>query len=360
MKKLKAGIVGATGVVGQQFVVALQDHPWFEIKRLAASERSANQKYGAALKDSKTGAMRWYCEQLPKEKVLKLEVEDASQLDNSDLDIIFSGVDSEVALKLEPGYARTTPVISTAAAFRYDEDTPILIPAVNDEHIELLREQQRRRNWKGFIAPMANCTTIGLVISLKPIQDSFGIERVIMTSMQAVSGAGRSSGVLTLDIIDNVIPFIPKEEDKVQRESAKILGKSSGGKVVPANMRVSCTCTRVNVRDGHTESVSVSTGKECGIEDVKDAMKRFNLGARKAGLPSSPDEMIVVADDPYRPQPRLDRDNCGGMATTVGRMRKDEALDRGIKYVLVTHNTGMGASKGAVLLAELLVKRGFV
>jgi len=360
LKKLKAGIVGATGVVGQQFVVALQDHPWFEIKRLAASERSANQKYGAALRDSKTGATRWYCEQLPKGKVLELDVEDASQLDGSDLDIIFSGVDSDVALKLEPGYARTTPVISTAAAFRYEEDTPILIPGVNDEHIELLREQQRGRNWKGFIAPTANCTTTGLVITLKPIQDAFGIERVIMTSMQAVSGAGRSPGVLTLDIMDNVIPFIPKEEEKVQRESVKILGRCSGGKVVPADMRVSCTCTRVSVRDGHTESVSVSTRRECSIEDVKEAMRGFNLRARKAGLPSSPDEMIVLTDDPYRPQPRLDRDNYGGMATTVGRMREDEALDKGIKYVLVSHNTRMGASKGAVLLAELLVKRGIV
>lgn len=360
MKKLKAGIVGSTGVVGQQFVVALQDHPWFEIERLAASERSAHRNYGAALKDSKTGAMRWYCEQLPKEEILELEVEDAAQLDSSNLDIVFSGVESEIALKLEPDYARTTPVISTAAAFRYEEDTPILMPGVNDEHIELLKEQQRRRNWSGFIAPTANCTATGLVITLKPIQDAFGIERVIMTSMQAASGAGRSPGVLTLDIIDNLIPFIPKEEEKVQMETVKILGQFSGVKITPADMKVSSTCTRINVRDGHTESVSVSTGRECSVDEVKEAMRKFNGEAKKAGLPSAPDEMIVIAEDPYRPQPRLDRDNYNGMATTVGRIRRDEALERGVKYVLVSHNTRMGASKGAVLLAELLYKKGFV
>ncbi|MBO3802916.1 MAG: aspartate-semialdehyde dehydrogenase [Candidatus Brockarchaeota archaeon] len=360
MKKLKAGIVGATGLVGQQFVAALQDHPWFSIERLAASERSAGQAYGSALKDPRTGATRWYCEGFPKREVLELQVEDASKMDCSGLDVLFSGVEAEVALKLEPEYARTTPVISTAAAFRYEEDTPILIPAVNDQHAEILRRQQERRGWRGFIAPMANCTTTGLAITLKPIQDAFGIERVIMASMQSVSGAGRSPGVLALDIIDNVIPFIPREEEKVQAETLKILGKYEDGKIVAADMKVSCTCTRVNVSEGHTEAVFVSTRKGCGVEDVKDAFRKFNEQHAKSKLPSSPREMIVLAEDPFRPQPKLDRDNHGGMATTVGRLRRDDALDRGIKYVLVSHNTKIGASKGAVMVAELLVEKGYI
>ncbi|MGQ9514926.1 MAG: aspartate-semialdehyde dehydrogenase [Thermoproteota archaeon] len=360
MKKLKAGIVGATGLVGQQFVEALQEHPWFYVESLAASERSANQTYGSALKDPKTGATRWYCEGSPKQEILEIQVENAERMDCSDLDVIFSGVDAEVALKLEPEYAKTTPVISTAAAFRYEEDTPILIPKVNDQHAEIVRRQQEERGWEGFIVPTANCTTTGLVITLKPIQDNFGIEKVIMTSMQSVSGAGRSPGVLALDIIDNIIPFIPKEEEKVQRETLKILGKYEDGKIFPANFKVSCTCTRVNVSEGHTEAVYVSTRKGCEVEDVKEAFRRFNENCARSKLPSSPNEMIVVAEDPFRPQPKLDRDNYGGMATTVGRLRKDEVLERGIKYVLVSHNTKIGASKGAVMVAELLVEKGFI
>lgn len=360
MKKLKAGIVGATGLVGQQFVAALQDHPWFAIERLAASERSANQTYGSALKDPRTGATRWYCEGFPKREVLELQVENASGMDCSNLDVIFSGVEADVALKLEPEYAKNTPVISTAAAFRYDEDTPILIPAVNDQHAEMVRRQQERRGWQGFIVPTANCTTTGLAITLKPIKDAFGIDIVIMTSMQAVSGAGRSPGVLALDIIDNVIPFIPREEEKVQSETLKILGEYRDGKIVPPDMKVSCTCTRVNVSDGHTEAVYVSTKKSCEVEDVKEAFRKFNEEHAKSKLPSSPREMIVVTDDPFRPQPKLDRDNYGGMATTVGRLRKDIALERGIKYVLVSHNTKIGASKGAVMVAELLVDKGYI
>jgi len=357
---LKAAIVGATGVVGQQFAVALEKHPWFEVTSLSASKRSAGRTYLEALKDEKTGALRWFCREVPPEALLEMKVEEASQADFSDVDLAFTAVEAEQALELEPVIARSKPVISTASAFRYEKDVPILVPGANLDHARLLEAQSKARGWKGFITPQPNCTTTGLAITLKPILDSFGLERVIMTSLQAVSGAGRSPGVLGLDIIDNVIPYIPKEEEKVQTETLKILGSYEGGTVKPAGFKVSCTCTRVNVLEGHTEAVFVSASKPCMPEEVAEAMRNHTGGLDKLGLPSAPKQLIVVHDDPFRPQPRLDRENYDGMATTVGRIRQDPALENGVKYVLLSHNTKMGAAKGAVLVAEYLLKEGYI
>jgi aspartate-semialdehyde dehydrogenase len=224
----------------------------------------------------------------------------------------------------------------------------------------LINVQRKARGWKGFITPIPNCTTTGLAITLKPIYESFGVNAVIMTSLQALSGAGRSPGVIGLDILDNVIPFIAGEEEKVQRETQKILGGFAGNSVNPAKFNVSCTCTRVNVREGHTESVFVSTQKACEVNDVTRAMREYKGSASEAGLPSSPKHMIIVHEDPFRPQPRLDRNAEDGMATVVGRIRKDNVLKNGIKYLLVSHNTKMGAAKGAVLVAELLIRDGYI
>lgn len=356
----KAAVVGATGIVGQQFLVALSKHPWFEVAGLAASERSAGKKYGEALRDQNTGALRWYVGEEPPAEHLDIVVEDAAKIDPSKFDLIFTAVESDQAAVLEPKFAVETPVVSTASAFRYEEDVPIIIPGVNSDHTSLIDIQKKRRRWSGFITPIPNCTTTGMVISLKPIYEAFGLESVIMTSMQAVSGAGRSPGVVALDITDNLIPFIPKEEEKVQKETRKILGSMGKSRIEPAEFKVSCTCTRVNVLEGHTESVFASTEKACSVEDVKKAMQRYAGVLSKEGLPSAPREMIVVQEDPFRPQPRLDRDAYGGMATTVGRIRKDEVLRNGVKYVLVSHNTKMGAAKGAVLVAEILSKRKYI
>ncbi|MBM3898079.1 MAG: aspartate-semialdehyde dehydrogenase [Thaumarchaeota archaeon] len=353
---LKAAIVGATGVVGQQFIVALQNHPWFEIVGLAASERSAGKRYGNAVKDEKSGAMNWFCRESPEPDVLEQEVLLGDTLDASKYDIIFSSLESDSSRQLDAKYARTTPVVSTAAAFRYDDDVPIIIPGVNEEHLGLLAYQKKKRGWEGFISPQPNCTTTGMAITLKPIFDDFGIKNVIMTSMQAVSGAGRSPGVLALDITDNVIPYIPKEEEKVQIEAKKILGKLNSNLIIPADFKVSCTCTRVNVREGHTETVFAETVRKAEPEDVVKSMNRYSKKLASRGLPSAPNEMITVSDDPFRPQPRLDRDSEDGMTTTVGRIRKDAVFENGIKYVLVSHNTKMGAAKGAVLTAEILEK----
>jgi len=357
---IKAGIVGATGIVGQQFLVALKDHPWIEIAALAASERSAGHSYKEAITDAQSGALRWFCQEAPLEEVMAMPVQNASEMDISALDIVFSAIESDQAKILEPKFARDKAVISTASAFRYDENVPILIPGINSEHAKLINVQRKARGWKGFVTPIPNCTTTGLAITLKPIYESFGVNAVIMTSMQALSGAGRSPGVIGLDILDNVIPFIVGEEEKVQRETQKILGTFAGKSVSPAKFNVSSTCTRVNVREGHTESVFVSTQNVCEVDEVVRAMREYSVSANEVELPSAPKHMIIVHEDPFRPQPRLDRDAEDGMATVVGRIRKDNVLKNGIKYLLVSHNTKMGAAKGAVLVAELLIREGYI
>lgn len=352
--------MGATGVVGQQFIVALQEHPWFEITKLAASSRSAGMPYEDALRDPETSSLRWYCRETPSEKVMNLNVEDAAKLNPKEVDVVYSAVESSVAKELEPRYAAEVPVLSTASAYRYEEDVPVLLPGVNFEHSLLISVQQKKRGWKGFIAPQPNCTTVGLATSLKPILDKFGISQVIMTSLQAVTGAGRAGGVLAMDILDNIIPYISGEEEKVEKETLKILGTIVGDQIIPCDFKLSSTCTRVPVIDGHTEAVYLSTKRACTVEEVKDAFSNFGTALAKLKLPSAPEKMIIVQEDPFRPQPKLDRDNYDGMALTIGRVRKDTALENGIKYVLLSHNTKMGAAKGSVLVSELLVSEGII
>jgi aspartate-semialdehyde dehydrogenase len=359
MKK-RVAVVGATGIAGQQCVVALDRHPWFETVMLAASERSAGKSYAEALRDKKTGARRWWCNEEPPAAALRLPVENAAEVNLAGVDVVFSAVESDVARELEPRYAQTTAVLSTASAFRYEADVPILVPGVNLAHAAQIEVQRRRRGWRGFIAPLPNCTTMGLVITLKPLLDRFGIERVLMTAMQGISGAGRSSGVAALDILDNIIPYIPNEEEKVARETIKILGVFEDGGVAPARFAVSATCTRAAVLEGHTEAVCVSLTRKCTPEEVATAFREFGDEFVRMGLPSAPQRLITVHEDPFRPQPRLDRDVDGGMTTSVGRLRTDPALENGIKYLLVSHNTKMGAAKGAVLTAEYLMTAGYI
>ncbi|HEX6511073.1 MAG TPA: aspartate-semialdehyde dehydrogenase [Chloroflexota bacterium] len=369
---LRAGLVGATGIVGQQFVLALQEHPWFELSQLAASERSAGKSYRQALTEPGSGAFRWYCPEAPGERVLDMEVRTVDGLDLGQLDVVFTAIESDEARQLEPWLADRVPVISTAAAFRMEPDVPLFVSTINAGHAKLIDRQRQVRGWKGFIAPQPNCTTIGLATTLKPVYDRWGLNLVLMTSMQAISGAGRAGGVLGLDILDNVVPYIPKEEEKVQQETQKVLGVLADGEAAdgessvdgqfirPAEFPVSCTCTRVNVIDGHTEAVFVSTREKASVEEVKAAFREYRSGLEELGLPSAPCQLIAVSEDPFRPQPRLDRDVSGGMTTSVGRVREDHALPNGLKWVLVSHNTKMGAAKGAVLIAELLAKKGYI
>ncbi|HEY0838974.1 MAG TPA: aspartate-semialdehyde dehydrogenase, partial [Vulgatibacter sp.] len=357
--RIPVAVVGATGLAGQQFLAALDGHPIFELTTLAASARSAGKTYREAILDEK-GASRWFADGRAPEAFASLPVEDAADFDASRVGLVFSAVDGDAARELEATYARTTPVVSTASAFRYDDDVPLVIPQVNPDHVALLGEQRRRRGWRGFVAPIPNCTTTGLAITLAPLARAFGLEAVWMTSLQAVSGAGRSPGVAALDVVDNVVPFIPKEEEKVELETRKILGALESGAIEPHPAGVSCTCTRVSVLDGHTESVFVRLSREAGPGAIAEALRTFRPPPDVEALPSAPRRWIEVHDDPFRPQPRLDRDAGGGMTTSVGRLRADPVQGHGAKYVLVSHNTKMGAAKGALLLAELIHARGML
>ena len=356
----RVAIIGVTGAVGQEFVVALNKHPWFEVKQIAASERSANKKFVDAIRDVNSGILKWHIKEEIPEYVKNMIVESVDDIKPENLDLIFTSIESEAAREIESRLAKDVPVISTSAAFRYEADVPILIPGINDDHVGLLEVQKKNRGWKGFIAPLPNCTTTGLAITIRPLFDSFDVQKIIMTSMQSMSGAGRSPGVSALDITDNIIPYIPKEEDKVRIETGKILGKLLDGKISPATFKVSCTCTRVPVIDGHTETVFVETSKHVDPDTVKKAMQDFSSKVSVTGLPSAPKNYLVVNDDPTRPQPRLDREVDGGMSTVVGRLREDTVFENGIKYVLFSHNEKMGSAKGAVLLAEMLYKKGLI
>jgi aspartate-semialdehyde dehydrogenase len=357
---LKVAVIGATGAVGQEFIIALNQHKWFELTQVAASERSAGKKYINAIRDPNSGILRWHNREEVPEYIKDMVVSKVDDIKPENFDLIFTALESDDAKIIEPKLAKITPVISTAAAFRYETDVPILIPGINDNHSELLNTQRKNRGWKGFIAPLPNCTTTGMAITLKPILDRFGIDRVFMTSMQALSGAGRSPGVVALDIMDNIIPYIPKEEEKVQVETKKILGYMNNGSIAPASLKVSCTCTRVPVLDGHTESVFVETKHTAEAQDVKTEMEKFSKNVTITGLPSAPKDYIIVHEDPTRPQPRIDREINDGMTTVVGRIRKDTAFDNGVKYMLLSHNEKMGSAKGAILLAELLKNRNIL
>lgn len=351
---LRVAVVGATGAVGQEFVISLDKHPWFELDLIVSSERSAGKKYIEALRDPNSGLIRWHNSKEVPEYVKNMLVSSIKELDATKYDLIFTALESEDARTIEPQLAKETPVISTAAAFRYENDVPILIPGINDDHSSLLAIQKKNRNWSGFIAPLPNCTTTGMAITLKPIMDQYNVQKVFMTSMQALSGAGRSPGVAALDIMDNIIPYIPKEEEKVQVETKKILGKIKQDAIVASDIKVSCTCTRVPVLDGHTESVFIETKEPVSPEEIKKVMLEFSKLVTIKDLPSAPKDYIIVHDDPTRPQPRIDREINDGMTTVVGRLRKDTAFDNGIKYLLLSHNEKMGSARGAVLLAELL------
>ncbi len=356
MKK-KVAIIGVTGAVGQEFVLSLEDHPWFEVTQIAASERSAGKNYVDAIRDPDSEIIKWEVGGEIPEYIKGMTVKKIDEINVAELDLVFSAVESNAARDIETKFAKDIPVISTSSAYRYEDDVPILIPGINDEQAELLEVQKKNRGWKGWVAPLPNCTTTGLAITMKPLYEKYGAKKVMMTSMQAISGGGRSPGVSAMDVTDNIIPYIPKEENKVRIETKKILGKLKDGKIEPADIRVSCTCTRVPVIDGHTESVFVETEKEVDPKNAKETYEQYNKEISVAGLPSAPKDYYAVHEDPTRPQPRIERQVGGGMTTTIGRLEKEELFDHGLKYMLFSHNKKMGSAKGAVLLAEMLYKK---
>lgn len=346
MKKLRVGILGATGSVGQRFVTLLVNHPWFALTALAASEKSAGKSY--------RDAVNWKMALPLPAAVADLVVHEARA--PLPCDVIFSGLDASVAGEIEEQFARAGyPVISNSKNHRMDPDVPLLIPEVNADHIDVIPLQQKRRNYaNGFIVTNPNCSAVGLTIALKPLHDAFGIKEVHVVTMQALSGAG-FPGVASMDITDNMIPFIGGEEEKLQTEPQKILGKLGTKGFTPAPFTISAQCARIPVTDGHTEAVSVKLVKKASLEEVKHALGSFRGIPQALRLPSAPEHPIVVMEEDNRPQPRLDRDRGDGMTVTVGRVRPCPLLD--YKFIVLSHNTIRGAAGAAILNAELLYKK---
>jgi len=346
-RKFHVGILGATGMVGQRFIQLLEHHPQFEITALAASDRSQGKSFEEACTWRLAGEMPSF--------VRELTV--AAPEPPLDCDLIFSSLPGDIARASEGAFAEAGyPVISNSSAFRMDADVPLLIPEVNHEHLGLLDTQRAvRPNQQGYIVTNPNCSTIMLALALAPLHHKFGVQSVVATTMQALSGAGYP-GVASLAISDNVLPFIDGEEEKIEQETLKILGRLEGAAIEAAPMAVSAQCHRVNVSDGHLAAVRVKLEHAASLEEVSEAFASFRSLPQELGLHSAPDQPIIVRAETDRPQPRLDRDAGDGMSITIGRLQPDNVLD--YRFVALSHNTIRGAAGAAILNAELLIAMG--
>ncbi|GJQ13760.1 hypothetical protein GpartN1_g5551.t1 [Galdieria partita] len=349
--RYKVAVLGCTGSVGQRFIQLLEDHPWFEVVAIGASSRSAGQRYSQACRWKQATPLPNY--------VRDMEIRECKASQFPDVDIVFSGLSNQVAGDIEEEFAAAgKAVFSNAKNHRMDPDVPILIPAVNASHTGLIDYQRLKRGWdKGFIVTNANCSTTAMCLGLKPILDRFGIEALIVTTMQAISGAGYP-GLPSMDIIDNVVPFIGGEEPKMESESLKIFGQLDTEKIIPASIKVSAMCNRVHVLDGHTECVSLKLKTRATPDEIIHAIDHFPSFTRSLKLPSSPERDVIYTDWIDRPQPRLDRHTGNGFTVTVGRVRECSVLD--MKLVLFGHNTIIGAAGGSIINAELCVSKGII
>jgi len=343
--KHEIGILGATGMVGQRFIQLLENHPWFQITWLAASDRSSGKKYEDAAK--------WRLDTPCPERIAKMTISPADP--DGAPKIIFAALDADIARELEPKFAAAgCAVVSNSSAFRMHPNVPLVIPEVNADHLHLIEDQTWRKESGGYIVTNPNCSAIGLVMALKPIQERFGIEQIFVTTMQAVSGAGYP-GVPSMDILGNVVPFIKNEEQKMEEETLKLLGKLDGEHIAPLPARMSAHCNRVPVEDGHTESVSIKLAKPATREELLTAWAEFKPLTGQ-DLPTAPEQPVewIAAED--RPQPRLDKNRGRGMAASVGRLRPCGLLDW--KFTVLSHNTIRGAAGAAIVNAELLLSLG--
>ena len=346
--KFRAGVLGATGIVGQRLVQLLADHPWFELTEVAASERSSGKKYSEAV--------RWHLNEPIPAAAADLVVKGLEP--TLDCDFVFSALDSSVAGTAEEEFARAGyPVVSNSKNHRMAPDVPLLIPEVNASHLDAIPVQQKNRGYgSGFVVTNPNCSTAGLVLVLKPLADAFGLEKMFVVTMQAVSGAGYP-GVASLDILGNVVPFIDGEEEKMEEEPQKLLGQWDGARFVEAGLGISAHCNRVPVENGHLECVSLSLKKVATLREVREALRSFTVSDELATLPTAVKNPVVVLEDENRPQPRRDVNAGNGMAAAVGRVRECPLLD--VKLTLLSHNLLRGAAGAALLNAELLAARGF-
>ena len=346
--KLPVGILGATGIVGQRFIQMLEQHPWFEVSWLAASDRSEGRTYAEAA--------RWRLKTAIPARIANMTVSPAKP--EGAPKIIFAALDAAIARELEPQFAAAgCAVVSNSSALRMQPDVPLVIPEVNGDHIRLIDKQSWRSQSGGYVVTNPNCSAIGLVLALAPLHRAFTLETVMAVTMQAVSGAGYP-GVASLDILGNVIPYIAKEEEKMEEETQKLLGTLNGSRVEPAPFAMSAQCNRVAVEDGHTESVAVRFKKKAAPEEIIAAWNNFRAEAQKLRLPSAPEQPVVYMTAPDRPQPRFDCDLGAGMTTAVGRLRKCNVLDW--KFTVLSHNTIRGAAGAALLNAELLKAKGYL
>jgi aspartate-semialdehyde dehydrogenase len=347
--KLPVGILGATGIVGQRFIQMLEQHPWFEVGWLAASERSEGRPYAEAV--------RWRMRTALPDQIARMTLSPAAPEDAPK--VIFAALDAAIAAELEPRFAEAgCAVISNSSALRMYPDVPLVIPEVNPDHLKLIECQRWRRKSGGFAVTNPNCSAIGLVLALRPLQQRFGLETVMAVTMQAVSGAGYP-GVASLDILGNVIPYIAKEEEKMEEETGKLLGQLvNGAGVQRGHFRMSAQCNRVAVEDGHTESVWVKLKKKAQPEEIISAWQDFRGVPQELELPSAPHRPVKYLSSPDRPQPRLDADAGAGMTATVGRLRACSVLDW--KFTILSHNTIRGAAGAALLNAELLKAQGYL
>lgn len=344
--KLRVGILGATGMVGQRFIQLLVDHPQFEVTAVAASDRSQGKAYGEACTWRLGGEMPLAVRAMPVQPP-------APPLD---CDLVFSSLPGEIARETEGSFAAAGyAVISNSSAYRMDDDVPLLIPEVNHQHLGLLARQQQRNRSGGFIVTNPNCSTIMLALALAPLHASFGVSAVAATTMQALSGAGYP-GVASLNILDNVLPYIGGEEEKIESETTKILGRFTEDRIELAPMAVSAQCHRVNVADGHMAAVRVKLARKAELRELRESLESFRSLPQELGLHSAPATPIVVRDEPDRPQPKLDRDAGQGMTITIGRLMPDSVLD--YRFVVLSHNTVRGAAGAAILNAELLIALG--
>lgn len=347
--KFRVGILGATGVVGQRFIQLLERHPQFEVAALAASDRSQGKNYAEACTWRLPGEMP--------DAVKNIVVQPPSP--PLECDFVFSSLPGEIAKGAEEDFARAGyPVISNSSSHRMGSDVPLLIPEVNPEHIALIDAQRTNRDYhRGFIVTNPNCSAIAIVIALAPLHQKFGVTSCVVTTMQALSGAGYP-GVPSLDATDNVIPFIGGEDEKVESETRKILGVISQGSVIDADMKVSAQCNRVNVTDGHMASIRVKLSRPASLREICEALASFTAEPQQLKLHTAPAKPIIVRDEIDRPQPRLDRDAGNGMSVTVGRIAEDSVFD--YRFVALGHNTIRGAAGAAILNAELLAARGYL
>lgn len=348
--KIPVAVLGATGSVGQRFISLLDQHPWFRVTALAASDRSAGKTYRQACRWILPEAMPAWAEEM-------LLMPSAPKL-LQQARIVFSALPADEARVIEPLFAAAgVAVCSNASAFRREADVPLLLPEVNADHIRLVEQQRVNHGWKGCIVTNPNCTSTGLTLALKALDDRFGVTRVMAVSLQALSGAGYP-GVPSLDVVDNVIPYISGEEEKLEWEPRKMLGRLESGQVALAPLKVSAHANRVPVTDGHLVCASVELSNPVDAEKAMEAFRQFLTHELAADLPSTPRPVIAVSDLPDRPQPRLDRMAGKGMTTVVGRVRQDPLLH--LKFVVCSHNTIRGAAGGSIYNAELLVKEGLV